>query len=1080
MSLHLVNALRGRIAEFAAMTRLCAFPLIALTIINCVLLLTSQGQELLLSAWEGETSAKVVLTLAAFGATCAAIVATLLTQPVAYTFEDRSASGTEWARLLRSVYPSLAFSLAAMPAAIWLFVLLQDARAANENSVWLAACSALGIFLSCYFFRRNSRRLLVGAAFSLSLLLPLLVLSVAGTDNLEQHYLPLLHNFSAAQVLTLVYGYWVAVLAVLAIIQRALSRLGKWHDDIALPRRVSISLVACLIVTAAFAFAALAVHHEPIGVARDSGPLTMLLLGMAAWVVPTSLLFVYLPRRVGLPSLALAIPIVIYFLSGSTETHQIRTGASQDNTTAAQELPTYLMGWLRSRDVRPNERFPVIIVAAEGGGIRATYWTAAVLSRLDDTTNGRFPHHLFGISSVSGGSFGAALYAAALADRRDNKEPVTPTVAALTSKVASNDFLSPLVSGLLFNDAVQAVIPGSKFAGDRAAWFEQSWEQSWKAVAGSDRFAAPLQDLYNVAGQVDISYAVPALFVNATEVNTGRKFLFSNIRVAHGDFPATFLAQGHPTLQGLSGAPLSAVAHASARFPFLSPAATLSGSPTGTLTQLMAAARSPHVPDTDARVPWGNVVDGGYLDNSGAGTAADLLRALKFYEPQVMRALALTDERFKGASLDFYVLLISNDPLSASGRQHVYRGGGSDDWFASYQTAATSPELEARGRRGLPDRPLEASPEALDRLFLGALNTGVPLDHKELLYPPSRLSEFTSPPVAVLNARTARADAAKSSLAALANEPPEGFFRSECCSPQVIALSGISGEMNPCRLAPRAFEASLGRALDQAVPVRDSPSYGDSPPLGWYLRESSRRTLERALAHLGDQGVDSLASQVVDPYSKGLGNPRLACEVSLVTRGFYKDAGVQKYLEVHSPVQTPTKVEPIPETPCAQVQGQAELRNALFHAIQNGSTAQAECLVNRGANVNARDIFRNSPLILALQKKNERLARLLLQRGADVNLVGENGNTALLEAVEEASASMVVALLDKGANFDAHSITGYTPLMAAASQCRLAIAKELVRRGADLTVRDDRGYAALEWSKAMKPCPGWAAAVASK
>lgn len=1080
MGLHVFDAIRVRIAEFAVMTRLCAFPLLALTVVNCVILLTSQGQELLLSAWEGDTSIKLLFTLAAFGATCAAIVATLLTRPVGYTFEDRSASSTEWAGLLRNVYPFLAFNLAAMPATIWIFVLLPDARSGSENSGWLAACGLVGIGLSCYFFRRDSRGLLASATFSLSLALPLLVASLAHTDNLEQHHLPLLHNFSALLVLTSVYGYWIAVLAVLAVVQSALSRLGTWHDVSRPPRRVGISLLACLVATGAFGIAALAVHHDPIGFSRDAGPLTTILLGFAAWVVPTSLLLVYLPRRIGLPSLALAIPVVVYFLSGSSESHQIRTGASQDSLDTAQDLPTYLAGWLRSRDVRPNERFPVIIVAAEGGGIRATYWTAAVLARLDDATKGRFPHHVFGISSVSGGSFGAALYAAALADRRDNKKPAATSVGPLTSRVASNDFLSPLVSGLLLNDAVQAVIPGSKFGGDRAAWFEQSWEQSWKTVAGSDRFAAPLQGLYTVSGQADMSYAVPALFVNATEVNTGRKFLFSNIRVSQADFPETFLAQGHPTLQSLSGVPLSAVAHASARFPFLSPAGTLSGSPSATLTKFLQAGRSPHAPEAGALVPWGNVVDGGYLDNSGAGTAADLLRALKFYEPQVMRLLAMTDDRFKGASLDFYVLLISNDPLSVSGRQHVYHGGGSTDWFSTYQTAATSPELEARTRRGLPDRPLEASSEVLERKFIGALNASVPLDHKDLLYPPTRLAEFTSPPVAVLNARTARADAAKSSLAALVNEPPDGFFQSPCCSPQIVASSALVGEMNPCRVAPRAFEASLGRALNEAMPPENSPSYGDEPPLGWYLRDSSRRTLDGALAHLAGQGVDSLASQVVEPYSKGMGNPRMACEVSLVTRALYKDPGVQKYLEVYSPVPSPEKVKPIPETPCEQVQGPVQLRNALFQAIQNGSTAQAECLVKRGADVNGRDLMRNTPLILALQNKNEPLARLLLARGADVNIVGEGGNTALLEAVEQASESMVVSLLEKGANVNAKSVAGYTPLMATASQCRVAIAKKLLRRGADLTARDDRGYAALEWSKAMKPCPGWAQAVTSK
>lgn len=1078
MSLQMINAVRDRMAEFIAMTRLCAFPLLALTGVNCVLLLSSQGQELLLSAFEGDTIAKVLFALAGFGIACGTAVAVLLIKPKAYTFEDRTASNTAWAGLLRSMYPCVAFGLAALPTTLWLLFLLQDTRSATERAVWLVGCGALGVFLSGYFLRDHTPRLCAGVAFSISLLIPVLVMSMARTDDIEQRHLPLLHNFPAMQVLLLVYGYWIVCLMLLAVAQWILDRLGKWRDPASPFPSFSFSLIACAAIVLSFALAGITIHKEPIDIARQAGPLTMLLIGLAAWVVSSSLLFIYLPRKIGLPSLALAIPLFIYF--ASSDTHEIRTNAQRESSSDAQDLPTYLIGWLHSREVRPHERFPVIVVAAEGGGIRATYWTAAVLSRLDALTDGRFPHHLFAISSVSGGSFGAALYAAALADRRDGKSPPKGSVGALTSTVASDDFLSPLLSGLLFNDAVQAMVPKAVFTEDRAAWFERSWEQSWKTAAGSDRFSSPLNELYKTSGHIDSSYSVPALFVNATEVNTGRKFLFSNVRASPGDFPETFLAQGHPTLQNLDGVPLSAVAHSSARFPFLSPAATLSGSPTESLKKFLQTDRSRLVADPADRVPWGNVVDGGYLDNSGAGTASDLLRALKFYEPQVMRVLAATNSKFKGVSLDFYVLIISNDPMSASGRQYVYHGGGTGDWFASYQTVASSPELEAKSRRGLPDRPLEGSVESLNRRFRDSINTGVPLDYQELLYPRSPLAEITSPPNAVLNARTARADAAKSSLAALANEPPEGFFRSECCDPKFVSLSAMIGETNPCRIAPRAFEASLGRALDAATPEDGYPSYGDSPPLGWYLRESSRRTLDAALTHLDWQGVDSLATKVVVPYSTGIGNPRLACEVSLATRGFSKDPGVQKYLEATEPVLTQSKIEPISETPCAKVEGDAMLRGALFVAIFNGSTEQAKCLVKRGANVNARDIMANTPLILALQGKNEELARLLIDRGADANAVGENGNTALLEAVENSSASMVTLVLNKGADVNARSVAGFTPLMAAASQCRPAIGKELIRRGADPSVRDTRGYVAAEWSNAMRPCPEWSSAVPSK
>jgi hypothetical protein len=51
----------------------------------------------------------------------------------------------------------------------------------------------------------------------------------------------------------------------------------------------------------------------------------------------------------------------------------------------------------------------LIIVAAEGGGIRAAYWTAGILTRLVDCPPA-LADSLFAISAVSGGSLGAAVY----------------------------------------------------------------------------------------------------------------------------------------------------------------------------------------------------------------------------------------------------------------------------------------------------------------------------------------------------------------------------------------------------------------------------------------------------------------------------------------------------------------------------------------------------------------------------------------------------------------------------------------------------------------------------------------------
>jgi len=59
--------------------------------------------------------------------------------------------------------------------------------------------------------------------------------------------------------------------------------------------------------------------------------------------------------------------------------------------------------------------YPVFIVSAEGGGIRAAFWTAGLLCAIQDEEPG-FANHVLGISGVSGGSLGAATFAALVAE----------------------------------------------------------------------------------------------------------------------------------------------------------------------------------------------------------------------------------------------------------------------------------------------------------------------------------------------------------------------------------------------------------------------------------------------------------------------------------------------------------------------------------------------------------------------------------------------------------------------------------------------------------------------------------------
>ena len=63
-----------------------------------------------------------------------------------------------------------------------------------------------------------------------------------------------------------------------------------------------------------------------------------------------------------------------------------------------------------------GQKFPIFVVAAQGGGYYAAYHSALFLARVADRCP-NFGQHVFAISSVSGGSLGAAVFTEALRHR---------------------------------------------------------------------------------------------------------------------------------------------------------------------------------------------------------------------------------------------------------------------------------------------------------------------------------------------------------------------------------------------------------------------------------------------------------------------------------------------------------------------------------------------------------------------------------------------------------------------------------------------------------------------------------------
>lgn len=129
----------------------------------------------------------------------------------------------------------------------------------------------------------------------------------------------------------------------------------------------------------------------------------------------------------------------------------------------------------------------------------------------------------------------------------------------------------------------------------------------------------------------------------------------------------------------------------------------------------------------------------------------------------------------------------------------------------------------------------------------------------------------------------------------------------------------------------------------------------------------------------------------------------------------------------------------------------------LFKAIDAGEERVAERLVRAGADVNARNADKETPLHRAAEKGMLSLARALVQRGADLTLRSRNGETALHLATLNPDPALVELLLAAGADPKARNDDGESVLMWACLSGNAAVARRLLARGADPNVKDLKG-----------------------
>ncbi len=261
---------------------------------------------------------------------------------------------------------------------------------------------------------------------------------------------------------------------------------------------------------------------------------------------------------------------------------------------ARPSLRGHFNGWIQERKTQLEDSsihdFPVYFVMADGGASRSAYWTASVLSKIQEESSGKFSNQVFCLSGASGGSLGNLSFYATLINSSGLQ--TTKTV----QDYLSNDFLSfPLVR-LLGPDIILPLIP-FHLLHDRATALEKSF-QSTK----NENEITQLMNLPFSALQLhhDSNYAMPLIFINCTRMQDGAPAVVSNLKIEKNVFGKRIdVLKNLDSTRDLSVATAVALG---ARFPYFSPA---------------------------GRIGNQYFVDGGYFDNSGAGVVHEMILDLQ-------------------------------------------------------------------------------------------------------------------------------------------------------------------------------------------------------------------------------------------------------------------------------------------------------------------------------------------------------------------------------------------------------------------------------------------------------------------
>jgi hypothetical protein len=472
--------------------------------------------------------------------------------------------------------------------------------------------------------------------------------------------LALLHASVADVVFTRELRFWFLVAGGILLLG-ATAALWAARDELGLDPRVDQRVLNGCSVAAVAVALWIELDHWPaaewigtIGIVAIFSIFVSWLAYLGTWIAervqPPRIVLVLRLRRIPVFTLVVVWAVLATRLGDGTY-HDVRTvDRAHDSVTVNGAFAD----WLSANGINPDDPAytsvsdattrPLVLVASEGGGIRAAYWTALAMDCMfsggrgaenmtDCASGGPGPASVFAASGASGGSVGLAAYMAHQFEQ--------PADAGWVRERLGGDYVSPTVAQGLFADLPDAFLGIHGLWGDRAATLERSWEREWPGDEMTQLSPSRIWDDGRDPGTPG-PHRFPLLLLNGTSVADGCRINVSVLNAAVGrrsdggptaaDACSSLVAFEPPkpggahadwTLAGTkdltdflcanNDVRLSTAALLSARFPYVTPYGRLSPCSAG-----------------GPRTSYD--VDGGYLDNTGV---TPLLQVWQKLEPLI-------------------------------------------------------------------------------------------------------------------------------------------------------------------------------------------------------------------------------------------------------------------------------------------------------------------------------------------------------------------------------------------------------------------------------------------------------------